>query len=137
MGMVKEKTAQWMHSQKFWQFVRFVVTGCLSSAVHIGIYYLLMLWTSENVAYITGYVVSSVGNFFFTSYFTFRTKPTWKRFVGFAGSHAVNFGLHVVLFNLFLWMGVNALVIPYLVIGIAMMVQFTILRFVFTHKGNQ
>lgn len=119
---------------KFFQFVRFVVTGCLSSAVHIGIYYLMMLWTVENVAYITGYVVSFIGNYFLTSHFTFRTKPTWKRFIGFAGSHAVNFGLHVVLFNLFLWMGVNAMVIPFLVIGIAMVVQFTILRLVFTHN---
>ena len=119
---------------KFFQFVRFVVTGCLSSAVHIGIYYLLMLWTVENVAYITGYVVSFIGNYFLNSHFTFRTKPTWKRFIGFAGSHAVNFGLHVVLFNLFLWMGVNAMVIPFLVIGTAMVVQFTILRLVFTHN---
>ena len=119
---------------KFWQFVRFAIIGGLSSAVHIGIYYLLLLWTNANVAYITGYVLSFIGNFFLTTYFTFRTKPSWKRFIGFSGSHAVNFLLHVVLLNVLLYLGVNPMVVPFFVIGISMIVQFTILRFVFTHK---
>jgi putative flippase GtrA len=96
----------------------------------------LLFCTVANVAYITGYLVSFVSNFFLTSYFTFRTKPTLKRFIGFSGSHAINFGLHVVLFNIFLWLGVHQLVIPLLVIGIAMMVQFFILRLVFTKKAE-
>ena len=54
-----------------------------------------------------------------------------KRFAGFCASHALNFGLHVVLFNLFLWLGVEPLIIPLLVIGIAMCVQFVVLRFFF------
>jgi len=133
MGIVKEKTAQLLHSEKFWQFVRFGVNGCLSSAVHIGVYYLLLAWVSVNAAYITGYVVSFVVNFFMTSYFTFRTRPTLKRFIGFSGSHAVNFLLHVVLLNVLLFLGVHPMVAPFFVIAIAMLVQFTILRWVFKH----
>ena len=126
---------QWLHSDKFWQFVRFAFNGALSSAIHYGIYCLMLLWTNANVAYITGYLMSFVSNFFLTSYFTFRTKPTWKRFLGFSGSHAINFGLHIVLFNVFLWLGVHQLVIPLFVMAIAMMVQFFILRMVFVrHK---
>ena len=119
---------------KFFQFVRFVVTGCLSSAVHIGIYYLLMLWTVENVAYITGYVVSFIGNYFLTNYYTFHTKPSWRHFLGFAGSHAVNFLLHMVLLNVFLWMGMHELIAPIVVMLVAMLVQYTILNFVFKKK---
>ena len=125
-----------LHSAKFGQFVRFVLNGVLSSAIHYGIYYVLLFWTIANIAYITGYLVSFVSNFFLTSYFTFRTKPTLKRFIGFSGSHALNFGLHVVLFNIFLWLGVHELIIPLLVIGIAMMVQFFILRLVFVKKAG-
>ena len=134
MAIKYEKIGLLLHSAKFGQFVRFVLNGVLSSAIHYGIYYVLLFWTIANIAYITGYLVSFVSNFFLTSYFTFRTKPTLKRFIGFSGSHAINFGLHVVLFNIFLWLGIHQLIIPLLVIGIAMMVQFFILRLVFTKK---
>ena len=136
MAIKYEKIGLLLHSAKFGQFVRFVLNGVLSSAIHYGIYYVLLFWTIANIAYITGYLVSFVSNFFLTSYFTFRTKPTLKRFIGFSGSHAFNFGLHVVLFNIFLWLGVHELIIPLLVIGIAMMVQFFILRLVFVKKAG-
>ena len=136
MAIKYEKIGLLLHSAKFGQFVRFVLNGVLSSAAHYGIYYVLLFWTIANIAYITGYLVSFVSNFFLTSYFTFRTKPTLKRFIGFSGSHALNFGLHVVLFNIFLWLGVHELIIPLLVIGIAMMVQFFILRLVFVKKAG-
>lgn len=122
------------HDERCRQFVRFALNGGLSSAIHYAVYYVLLYYVNANVAYISGYLVSFVINFFLTCYFTFRTTPTLKRFVGFCGSHAVNFGLHVVLFNLFLQLGVHRLVIPLLVIGIAMIVQFTILKWVFTHQ---
>ncbi len=134
MNMKSEKIEKLLHSTKFWQFIRFVLNGGLSSAIHYGIYYLLLFCTTANVAYITGYIISFVNNFFLTNYFTFRTKPTIKRFIGFSGSHAFNFGLHVVLFNLFLWLGVHELVIPLLVMSIAMVTQFFILRFVFVRN---
>ena len=79
-------------------------------------------------------MVSFVGNYFFTNYYTFHTKPSWRHFFGFAGSHAVNFGLHMVLFSLFLWLGVHRLIIPIFVMGISVVVQFTILRWVFTER---
>ena len=123
-----------LHSDKFWQFIRFSLNGGLSSAIHYGIYYLLLSCTTANVAYISGYLISFVSNFFLTSYFTFRTSPTIRRFIGFCGSHAINFGLHIVLFNLFLWLGVHRLVIPLFVMVIAMMVQFFVLRLVFVRK---
>lgn len=117
------------------QFIRFCINGVVAAAIHYGVYYLLQLWTDVNIAYTTGYLVSFVINFFATNYFTFHTKPTWKNFVGFATSHIVNYVLHIVLFNIFLKMGIHRLVAPPLVMLVAMLVQFTILRFVFKGRG--
>lgn len=89
------------NDERLRQFVRFGVVGVLSSAVHYAIYYLLLFVLTASISYIIGYLVSFVGNYFFTNCYTFRTKPSWKHFAGFAGSHAVNFGLHVVLFQYF------------------------------------
>lgn len=119
------------------QFLRFCIIGTCAAAVHYGIYFLLQWWIDLNIAYTTGYVMSFVGNFLATNYFTFHTKPTWKNFIGFAGSHGVNYFLHIILFNVFLYLGVHHLVAPPLVMLVAMLIQFTILRFVFTKWGKK
>lgn len=116
------------------QFIRFCINGVIAAAIHYGVYFLLQLWIDVNIAYTTGYLISFVYNFIATNYFTFHTKPTWKNFVGFAGSHGVNYFLHIILFNVFLWLGVHRLIAPPLVMLVAMIVQFTILRFVFVKK---
>lgn len=136
MKALNHQIHQMLQSDKFWQFVRFAVNGCLSSAIHYGVYCLLLLWVYENVAYAIGYIVSFIINFFLTSYFTFRTKPTLKRFIGFSGSHAINFAIHIVFFNVMLQLGVHRLIAPLFVILIAMVVQFTILRWVFRTKSE-
>lgn len=131
------------------QFVRFIINGCLSAAVHYGVYLLLLIAidnyidiinkvasrdTATSTAYAIGYVVSFAVNFYFTCVFTFRASPTLRRFIGFSGSHAVNFLLHIVLFALCLRLGVHRLVAPFVVMGIAMLVQFAILKVVFRKR---
>ena len=69
-------------SDKACQFVRFCIIGTCAAAVHYGIYFLLQLWMDVNVAYTAGYVISFVGNFYATNYFTFHTMPTWRNFTG-------------------------------------------------------
>lgn len=128
------------------QFVRFIINGCLSAAIHYGVYLALILvidhyliyigealtkGTATSIAYAIGYIVSFAFNFYFTCRFTFRAAPTLRRFVGFSGSHAVNFLLHIVLFSACMYVGMHRLIAPVVVMGIAMLVQFTILRLVF------
>lgn len=136
MSGLSTKISQLWSDERVRQFVRFGVVGILSSAAHYAIYYLLLFVLKATISYVIGYAVSFVGNYFFTNCYTFRTRPSWKHFIGFAGSHAINFVLHVSLFSLFLWLGVHELIIPIFVMGICVIVQFTILRWVFTKQGQ-
>jgi len=119
------------------QFIRFCIIGTCAAAVHYGIYFLLQYWINLNIAYTAGYVISFVGNYFLTNYFTFRTRPSWGKFIGFAGSHGLNYLLHIILFNIFLWAGVHKLIAPPLVMLVAMLAQFSVLRIVFTWNKNK
>ena len=119
------------------QFLRFCVNGVISAAIHYGVYFLLQLWIDVNIAYTVGYLISFVYNLIATNYYTFHTRHSWKNFAGFAGSHGVNYFLHIVLFNIFLYLGVHRLIAPPLVMGVAMLVQFTILRQVFSRWGKK
>ena len=89
------------------EFIRFGVVGVLATALHYGIYYFLQSFINVNVAYTTGYVISFIVNFYLTSYFTFGTTPSWKKLVGMGGAHLVNYLLHIILLNVFLYLGVS------------------------------
>ena len=118
--------------EKYRSFIRFCIVGCCAAAVHYGVYYLLLMASAPvNAAYIAGYLISFVGNFFATSYFTFSSRPSWGRFIGFSGSHALNFVLHIILLNFFLWLGIHRLIAPILVMGVAMIVQYAVLYLVY------
>mgnify|MGYP004690112971 CR=1 len=131
------------------QFIRFIINGCVAAGVHYGVYLLALIIidscfptiiqymsrnTATSVAYVIGYLVSFAVNFYFTCVFTFRATPSLRRFIGFSGSHAVNFLLHVVLFSACMHIGIHPLIAPFVVMAIAMLVQFTILKFVFKKR---
>ena len=125
-------------NNKLREFVRFCIVGVIAAGIHYLVYFLLQLidggsvWLS--IAYTIGYIVSLVCNFFLTTYFTFRSKVSVKKAAGFSFSHIVNYTLHMVLFNLFISLGINRLIAPIFVLMIAVPTNFTILHFVYRKK---
>lgn len=113
------------------QFVRFGLVGVFATAFHYGIYWLLMHYMNASIAYSIGYALSFVANFFLTSYFTFKKKATVKKGVGFVLSHGVNYLLHIVLLNVFFWMGLSKTFAPIPVYCIVVPVNFLLVRYVF------
>ncbi|MBE6327938.1 MAG: GtrA family protein [Bacteroidales bacterium] len=113
------------------QLLRFAVVGVVATAIHYGVYLLLLNAFSETIAYSIGYVVAFVCNFILTCVFTFRKKASAKRGVGFGLAHLVNYCLHVTLLNLFLWVGLSNTVAPIPVFCIAIPVNFLLVRYVF------
>lgn len=120
-----------------WQeIIRFCIVGGLATAVHYGIYLLLQLWIWTWLAYTIGYVLSFLMNYMLTNYFTFRTKPSVQNGIGFVISHAVNYGLHIGLLELFLWLGVSDVWAPIPVYCIVIPVNFLLVRFVFKNLNS-
>lgn len=117
------------------EILRFGIVGISATALHYGIYFLLQRLINVNVAYTAGYVLSFIANFYATSYFTFGTSPSWKKLFGMGAAHGVNYLLHIVLLNLFLWLGVPKVWAPFPVFSIAIPVNFLLVRFVFKHKN--
>lgn len=123
--------------EKWRQPIRFALVGGLATAIHYGVYLLLQLWMWAGVAYTIGYVVSFVFNYMLTNYFTFKTRPNTKNGVGFVISHGINYGLHIGLLELFLWLGLSNEWAPIPVFCIVIPVNFFILRYVFTKFSKQ
>ena len=119
------------------QFVRFGMVGVFCTGLHYAIYYMLQWWLEVNLAYTAGYVLSLVAHVYLTAFFTFGTSPSWKRLAGMGGAHLVNYLLHMLLLNLFLWLGVTKTWAPVPVFAIAIPVNFILVRWVFTNHKNK
>ena len=115
----------------FGELVRFCIVGTTSAAIHYAIYWILQHWINVNVAYTIGYVLSFLANYYMTAHFTFKEKTSAKNGIGFGGAHFVNYCLHIVLFNFFLWLGLSRELAPLAVLAIAVPTNFFLVRFVF------
>lgn len=97
------------------QFIRFFIVGVGATIVHWGAYILLNalfgLTDEQELAltctYTAGYIISFVGNYILSLKWTFKTQGSVSKGLGFMLSHAINYGMHIGLLNLFLILGVG------------------------------
>lgn len=128
---------QLLQSNRFQEFLRFCIVGVVATAVHYGVYLLLIRvvkidegwWT--NVAYSFGYLMGFICNLWLSAHFTFKEEITVKRGIGFTVSNMVNYGLHLLFLNLFLWVGIPEQWAPIPVYCIVVPINFFLVRFVF------
>ena len=118
----------------FREVIRFGMVGVFATLLHYSIYGVLKRYMNVNIAYTIGYFLSFICNFFLSSYFTFKSEASVKRGIGFIGAHLNNYFLHMILLNLFLFLGVSESLAPIPVYMIAVPVNFILVRWVFKHK---
>lgn len=70
---------------------RFVLVGAANTAVYYLTYRLLLLGLHYLPAHLLAYGVGIVFSFFANSLFTFRVRPTWRRFLAFPLTTLFNF----------------------------------------------
>lgn len=117
------------------QFIRFCINGCLAVAIQYVVYWLLLQVECEvNIAYTLSYFVSFCCNFIITSYWTFHSRPSWKRLTGFGSSHIVNYFIQLAFLNLYLWLGIPKELAALLAMGSAVPINFLMLHFVYKQK---
>lgn len=130
----KSWVSRFVGSKTAGQAFRFCLVGTFATALHYGLYLGLKLFLNITIAYIIGYGLSFIANYFLTALFTFRTKTSVQTGVGFLGAHLFNLALQTSLLNLFVYLGVSSSLAPIPVYAIAIPVNFLLVRFVFKNK---
>ena len=101
---------------KYRSAARFVLVGALGTGVQYGIYYLLLMvfqrqWPDvgilTSVAFTVGFVVEMVCNYFLTSYYTFRVKPSLKNIGGFLIGRALNYVIQLLFLHTMIWLHIS------------------------------
>ncbi|MYQ83271.1 GtrA family protein [Streptomyces sp. SID4936] len=70
---------------------RFALVGVVNTGTYYGCYLVLLTWLPYIAAHVTAFALSMVGSFFLNSWFTYRTRPTWRKFLLFPLTNAANF----------------------------------------------
>ncbi|MEU0375576.1 GtrA family protein [Streptomyces sp. NPDC006283] len=73
------------------QIVRFSLIGAVNTGTFYIFYRLLLPWMPYFGAYTIAFLLSMLGSFFMNTYFTYRTRPTWKKLLLFPLTNMTNF----------------------------------------------
>ncbi|UFT98881.1 GtrA family protein [Radiobacillus kanasensis] len=74
------------------QIVRFIIVGFINTFNYYVLYLLLfnLVHFHYMISHILAFLISMVGSFFMNSLFTYKTKPTFKKFFQFPLTYVVN-----------------------------------------------
>jgi putative flippase GtrA len=112
------------------QVVRFSIVGVVNTATYYATYLLLREPIGYLAAHVIGFAVSTVGSFLLNTYVTYRTRPTWRKFVLFPLTVAGNFVVTTVGVALLVEVGgVDQRIAPLLAALVAIPVTFVATRY--------
>ncbi|MFF7195894.1 GtrA family protein [Streptomyces sp. NPDC008079] len=102
-----------IRSPQLLQIVRFALVGGVNTATFYGFYLALHPWMPYFAAYTLAFVLSMIGSFFLNTYFTYRTRPTWRKFLLFPLTNLTNYVVTSVgVYALVEWAGMNDKIAP-------------------------
>jgi putative flippase GtrA len=78
------------------QIITFAVVGVINTATYYGLYLLFLMYLPYLAAHIIAFTLSMIGSFFLNAKFTYRTRPTWRKFLLFPLTNATNFVITTV-----------------------------------------
>ena len=73
------------------QMARFALVGVVNTGTYYGCYLALLTVLPYLAAHVIAFALSMTGSFLLNSYFTYRTRPTWRKFLLFPLTNAANF----------------------------------------------
>ncbi|MEU2506906.1 GtrA family protein [Streptomyces sp. NPDC007863] len=111
------------------QIIRFGVVGGINTGTFFGCYLLLHPWMPYFAAYTLAFLLSMVGSFFLNTYFTYRTRPTWKKFALFPLTNVTNYVVQSAgLYALVTWGGMDDRIAPLVAAVVAIPFTYVISR---------
>jgi putative flippase GtrA len=117
------------------RIVTFAVVGAVNTGVYYALYLLLELAVPYLVAHVVAFVLAMIGSYFLNCRFTFRTKPTWRKFLLFPLSNVTNFVITSVgLYLLVDRWHMNQQVSPLIAAAAAIPVTYIVARYVLAEK---
>jgi putative flippase GtrA len=121
------------------QFWRFVIVGFINTFNYYILYLFFhnLLNVNYMISHIISFLISMVGSFYLNSYFTYKVKPTMKKFLQFPLTYVVNITVSsAAIYILVELMGMDENVSPLLASVIAIPFTFIISKVILTKEAS-
>lgn len=80
--------------KKYQAFIRFIIVGIINTLNYYTLYIILMYFNNPYIiSHTLAFVISMIGSFYLNCYFTYKTKPTVKKFFQFPMTYIVNYSV--------------------------------------------
>ncbi|MFJ9707561.1 GtrA family protein [Streptomyces sp. NPDC101234] len=117
------------------QIITFALVGVVNTATYYGLYLLFLRYLPYLAAHVIAFTLSMIGSFFLNAKFTYRIRPTWRKFLLFPLTNATNFvittvGVYVIVDMLH----VGSKFAPLMASAAAIPVTFVVSRWVMLPK---
>ncbi|MGW6705143.1 GtrA family protein [Streptomyces sp. NPDC054956] len=114
---------------KLGQIIRFSLVGGVNTGTFYVLYLIIHPFMPYFAAYTLAFVLAMVGSFFMNTYFTYRTRPTWKKFLLFPLTNITNYVIQSAgLYALVTWAGMNTKIAPLVAAVVAIPFTFVLSR---------
>ena len=118
------------------EVARFGVVGVVNTLVYYGSYLLLVLALPYLVAHVLAFAVAMTGSFLLNCRFTYRTRPTWRKFLLYPLTVAANLAITTVgVAVLVEVLAVDERLAPLVAAGAALPLTFLATRAVLVGRG--
>ncbi|MGW4699788.1 GtrA family protein [Streptomyces sp. NPDC004285] len=119
------------------EIFRFALVGGVNTGTFFGCYLLLHPWMPYFAAYSLAFLLSMIGSFFLNTYFTYRTRPTWKKFALFPLTNVTNYLVQSVgLYALVTWAGMDDRIAPLVAAVVAIPFTYLISQRILVPRGS-
>lgn len=117
------------------QISRFALVGVINTITYYILYLLMRGWIGYLPAHVVAFTLAMTGSFYLNCYFTYRVRPTLRRFVLFPLSNAANFVITTVgVVILVEYAGIGERLAPLLAAVVAIPITFVVARTVLTGR---
>lgn len=111
------------------EFARFVIVGVLNTGIYYTLYLLglAVLEWHYMAAHFFGFFLSMIASFFLNTYFTYKVKPTWAKFLKFPLTQVANTIITTaILFILVDWLHLSSSYAPIVAMFFTVPITFII-----------
>lgn len=111
------------------EFTRFLVVGVINTLSYYSIYLILhnLFLFPYLLAHIIGFLISLNVSFFLNTYITYKVKPTFKKYLLFPLTQAVNMSVSTILILVFVeYLNFNSNIAPFAAVIFTVPITFII-----------
>lgn len=125
-------------SSRFIQIVRFALVGGVNTATFYGFYLVLHSLMAYFAAYSVAFALSMTGSFFLNTYFTYRSRPTWRKFLLFPLTNVTNYVITSTgVYGFVEWAGMNNTIAPLVAATAAIPFTYLLSRHILTRDHDR